>query len=91
MITEQSNVENAFNPSTQSRWSLSSLIFCISDIRHGIGPLLSIHLRNTLLWDPAKIGLALAAVEFTAFLSQIPAGLLIDSSKHKRAIIAFAY
>jgi predicted MFS family arabinose efflux permease len=83
-------VKSELSPSGQSQRSLSGLIFCISDIRHGIGPLLSIHLRNSLHWDPAKIGLALAAIEFSAFLSQIPAGLLIDSSKRKRSIIAFS-
>lgn len=83
-------VEREFNPSSISRRSLSSLIFFLSDIRHGIGPLLSIHLRNTLHWDPAKIGLALAAIEFSAFLSQIPAGLIIDASKRKRSIIALS-
>lgn len=79
-----------FNPSSSSKIGLNGLLFCISDIRHGIGPLLSIHLRSALKWDPAKIGLALAAVEISAFLSQIPAGLIADSSRKKRTIIASA-
>jgi MFS family permease len=78
------------NPSKQTVVGLNSLLFCLSDVRNGIGPLLSIHLRNALNWDAAKIGIALATVEFSAFLSQIPAGLLADASRHKRAIIAAA-
>jgi MFS family permease len=77
-------------PSSRSIAGLNGLLFCISDVRNGIGPLLSIHLRNTLQWDPSKIGIALAAVEFSAFLTQIPAGLLADTSRRKRAIIATA-
>ncbi len=76
-------------PSIQSVTGLNWLLFFISDIRHGIGPLLSIHLRNSLLWNPAKVGIALAAVEFSAFLCQIPAGLAADASKRKRLILAF--
>lgn len=82
--------EEELNPSLQSIKSLNGLLFFISDIRNGVGPLLSIHLRNTLQWDPAKIGIALAAVEFSAFLTQIPAGLLADASKQKQGIIAIA-
>jgi MFS family permease len=78
------------NPSKQSIKGLNALLFCISDVRNGVGPLLSIHLRNTLGWDSAKIGMALATVEFSAFLTQIPAGLLADEARHKRAIIALA-
>jgi len=94
MIKQQKEVkiinQKQFNPSSSSIVGLNGLLFCISDIRHGIGPLLSIHLRSALKWDPAKIGLTLAAVEISAFLSQIPAGLLADSSKQKRTIIASA-
>lgn len=78
------------NPSKQTVRGLNSLLFCISDVRNGIGPLLSIYLKNLHGWDSAKIGIALATVEFSAFLSQIPAGLLADASRHKRSIIAIA-
>lgn len=79
--------QKKFTPSTSSIVGLNGLLFCISDIRHGIGPLFSIHLRSALQWDPAKIGMALAAVEVSAFLSQVPAGLLADASHKKRSII----
>lgn len=78
------------NPSSQSIIGLNGLFFFISDVRNGIGPLFAIYLRNTLQWNPAKIGVALATVEFSAFLTQIPAGLLADASNRKRVIIAIA-
>jgi MFS family permease len=59
-------------------------------VRHGVGPLLSIFLRSSLQWDAARIGLALSLVEFSAFMTQIPAGLLADASRSKRIIIAIA-
>ncbi len=66
------------------------MLFCIADVRHGVGPLLAIHLRNALKWDPGKIGLALSIVEFSAFFSQIPAGLAADAARRKRTIVALA-
>jgi len=74
-------------PSNQSIWGLNFLLFCISDVRHGVGPLLSIYLRSSLNWDAAMIGLALATVEFSSFLAQIPAGLLADATHYKRTIV----
>lgn len=79
-----------FKPSFRSRFGLNALLFCISDVRHGVGPLLAIHLRNALNWDPGQIGLALSALEFSAFFSQIPAGLSADASRHKRNLIAMS-
>lgn len=78
------------NPSKQSVLGLNALLFCISDVRNGVGPLLSIYLRSTLGWDAAKIGFALAMVEVSAFISQVPAGLLADASKRKRLLIIAA-
>jgi MFS family permease len=78
------------NPSKQSIWGLNFLLFFIADVRHGIGPLLSIYLRSSLGWNAAKIGLALALAEIGGFISQIPAGLLADASRSKRSIIAVA-
>ncbi len=78
------------NPSAQSVNGLNGLLFFIADVRHGVGPLLSIHLKKALNWDPSKVGIALAAVEFSAFLIQIPAGLLADSAKRKRLIVAIS-
>lgn len=77
-------------PSKQTVKGLNALLFFVSDVRNGIGPLLAIYLRNLPGWDPGRIGIALAAVEFSAFASQIPGGLVADATRNKRAVIAFA-
>ena len=89
-LQTQVNSFEELHPSKQTVRGLNSLLFCISDVRNGIGPLLSIYLRGLPGWDSAKIGIALATVEFSAFLIQIPAGLLADASTYKRTIIAIA-
>ena len=78
------------HPSSQSIKGLNGLLFCISDIRHGIGPLLAMHLRNTLQWNSGRIGIALAAVEFSSLICQIPAGLIADETRKKRSLIALS-
>lgn len=77
-------------PSKSSIWGLSSLLFFISDVRHGVGPLLSIYLHSDLKWGPAKIGFALATIDLSAVISQLPAGLVVDASRSKRLLIAIA-
>lgn len=87
--TQNQNLEE-LNPSKQSIWGLNLLLFLISDVRHGVGPLLSIYLRSSLGWSSARIGTALAMAELGGFFAQIPAGLLADSLRSKRSIIAVA-
>src|SRR5262245_16308307 len=79
-----------FNPSKQSIWGLNSLLFFISDVRHGVGPLLSIYLRNGLGWDSGRIGTAFGLAEIGGLLAQIPAGLLADALHSKRLMIVLA-
>lgn len=81
---------NDQEPSKQTVHGLNSLLFFISDVRHGVGPLLSIYLHSDLKWSPAKVGLALASIDFSAVLCQLPAGILADASHSKRALIALA-
>lgn len=75
-------------PSSQTIRALNSLLFFISDVRHGIGPLISIFLKVTLSWDPGKIGLALAMPDLAAAIFQLPAGLSADTTRKKRLLIA---
>lgn len=77
-------------PSKQTIWGLNSLLFFISDVRHGVGPLLSIYLHSDLKWNPAQIGFALGSIDMAAVVSQLPAGLLADASHSKRGLVAFA-
>jgi MFS family permease len=77
-------------PSRQTIRGLNGLIFFVSDVRHGIGPLLSIYLKGFLGWDSATIGIALSMIDVTGALSEIPCGMVIDASKHKRSIVAIS-
>lgn len=78
------------SPSARSVFGLNGLVFCLSDVRHGIGPLLTIYLKNVLHWDPEKIGLALAMPDVTALLFQVPAGVVADETKRKRMYVTLA-
>lgn len=88
MRANTNNEPSICNPSPCSIWGLNFLLFFLSDVRHGVGPLLSIYLRGSLNWDAALIGLSLAMVEFSSFLFQLPAGWLADITHFKKTMIA---
>jgi predicted MFS family arabinose efflux permease len=67
---------------------LDALNFLMADVRDGVGPLLSVFLKGAQHWGSADIGLAMAAGSIAAALSQIPAGLLVDSLRCKRLLVA---
>ncbi len=81
---------DARQPSQQSVWGLSGLIFFLANVRHGVGPLLSAYLHTDLKWDPSKIGLALAMTDVSSIFSLVPAGLLVDAVHYKRKLITFS-
>lgn len=70
--------------------SLDSLNFFLADVRDGLGPYLAIYLLAVHQWDPASIGVVMTLAGIAALLTQGPAGALIDRTRSKRAIIAFA-
>jgi MFS family permease len=78
------------SPSKRTIWGLNALLFFISDVRHGVGPLLSIYLHSDLRWNPTRIGFALGAIDLSAVICQLPAGMIVDASRSKRILIAFA-
>jgi MFS family permease len=53
-----------------------------------VGPFLSIYLKSVLNWDTGKTGMALAAMSIAGAIMQLPSGLLVDSTKFKRLILA---
>lgn len=77
-------------PSFKSILGLSALVFFMSDVRDGVGPFLAIYLKSTLNWDTQKTGMALASMSIAAAITQLPSGLLIDSTKFKRFILALS-
>jgi predicted MFS family arabinose efflux permease len=75
-------------PSPRSRRGLDGINFLMADVRDGLGPYLAIYLKGARHWDPGAIGLAMGASSIAAALCQIPAGLLVDATRAKRALIA---
>ncbi len=66
------------------------MIFFISDIQGGIGPILAIYLRSHLGWDPSQVGVALAVTGIVGAIFQIPSGIIVDAIRFKRSLIGIA-
>ena len=80
---------DATSPSGRSLRGLDSVNFLMADVRDGVGPYISVFLAGRD-WQAGPIGIALAASNIAAALFQIPAGLMVDSLRIKRALIAAA-
>jgi MFS family permease len=74
-------------PSDRSRRGLDGINFLMADVRDGVGPYLSVYLKNARHWDAGEIGLAMGASSIAAAICQIPAGLLVDGTRAKRLLI----
>jgi MFS family permease len=67
---------------------LDGINLLMADVRDGVGPFLAVFLKASRHWDPGAIGLAMGASSIAAALCQVPAGLLVDGTRAKRALIA---
>jgi len=67
--------------------ALDALNFLMADVQGGLGPYLSVFLVSQR-WQPGSIGIAMAATSITAAIFQIPAGLAVDATRHKRGLVA---
>src|SRR5690242_4158715 len=76
------------SPSKTSLLGLDGLNFLMADVRDGVGPFLSVYLKGGQHWPAGQIGIAMAASSLAAALCQIPAGLVVDSLRAKRALVA---
>lgn len=76
------------SPSARSLRGLDGLNFLMADVRDGLGPFLSVYLTSTQHWGSSHIGLVMAASGIAAAVCQIPAGLLVDTVRFKRLLIA---
>src|SRR4030095_6411467 len=83
------NVEHRV-PSRRSLRALDFLSFFLADVRDGVGAFLAVYLQATHHWDPASIGMALAAAGLTGVIAHAPAGALVDRLRHKRELVALA-
>jgi predicted MFS family arabinose efflux permease len=77
-------------PSRSSILGLDALTFLMADVRDGVGPYLSAFLKGSLHWQSGEIGIAMATSSITAAICQIPAGLLVDSIRAKRLLVAIS-
>lgn len=78
----------ASTPTTRSLRGLDGINFLMADVRDGVGPYLSVFLKQSQHWDAGAIGLAMAASSIAAALCQVPAGLLVDATRAKRLLVA---
>jgi len=67
--------------------ALGLLNFFVSDVQTGMGPYLTLFLRQGLGWDSGRIGGAVGAGYLALVIAQIPVGAWIDGTRHKRALI----
>jgi MFS family permease len=77
-------------PSTRSLRALDWLNVFLADVRGGVGPYLAIYLMVSRHWDPASIGVAMAAMGMATVIAQTPAGALVDSLAQKRLLAVLA-
>jgi len=67
----------------RSQRGLDWLNFFVADVQTGFGPFVAVYL-TTQAWTEVQIGFALSLGTLTAMLSQLPAGALVDATRHKR-------
>jgi predicted MFS family arabinose efflux permease len=70
--------------------ALDALNFFLADVRDGLGPYLAVYLLAVHHWDQADTGLILSLGGIAGLLAQMPAGVLVDSLRAKRALVAGA-
>ncbi len=73
-------------PPTAER-SLDWLNLFVANIQTGFGPFIAVYL-TTHNWTQTAIGFALSLGTITAMVSQVPAGALVDATRHKSRIAA---
>ncbi|QQC65785.1 MFS transporter [Paraburkholderia ginsengisoli] len=69
---------------------LDGLNFLMADVRDGLGPFLSVFLMGSQHWSSGNIGIVMAASSLSAAVCQIPSGMLVDSLRAKRLLIALS-
>jgi MFS family permease len=77
-------------PHQVSLRGLDWLNFFMADVNTGIGPFLAIYLTATRHWNPASVGMVVAAQGISSVAAQGPAGWLVDWSQHKKRLIMSA-
>ncbi|MGF7159613.1 MFS family permease [Rhodoligotrophos appendicifer] len=78
------------NSARNTRPALDAVNFFLADVRDGLGPYLAIFLLAKQDWNAASIGIVISVGAIAGIIAQTPAGLLIDSTRAKRAVIVAA-
>ena len=68
---------------------LDGLSFFVANVQTGFGPFIAAYLASQA-WTQGQIGLALSIGTATFMLAQVPCGALVDATRHKGRIAAFA-
>lgn len=69
--------------------ALDLVNFFVADVQTGFGPFVAVYL-TTHKWTQIEIGYALTLGTMTSLISQLPAGLLVDSMRNKRTAASWA-
>ncbi len=77
-------------PSARSLRGLDIMNVMMADVRDGVGPYLAVFLKSNENWSAGAIGIAMAAASLSSAIFQVPAGLLVDSIRAKRALLGGA-
>src|SRR5271156_1919608 len=88
MPTGKLEMNRQADVSQRSLRGLDGINFLMADVRDGVGPYLSVFLKGGEHWEPGAIGITMAASAIAAAVCQVPAGLLVDSTRAKRLLIA---
>jgi MFS family permease len=64
--------------------ALDLVNFFVADVQTGFGPFVAVYL-TTNKWTQVEIGFALTLGTMTSLISQLPAGVLVDSVRNKRS------
>jgi MFS family permease len=73
-----------FGSNFGSNQALDLVNFFVADVQTGFGPFVAVYL-TTHKWTQVEIGFALTLGTMTSLISQLPAGILVDSMHSKRA------
>src|SRR4051794_39733812 len=76
-------------PARSRERALDLVNFFIADVQTGFGPFVAVYL-TTHKWTQVEIGFALTLGTITSLISQLPAGILVDSVRNKRSVCAYA-
>src|SRR3954452_24981260 len=63
--------------------ALDLLNFFVADVQTGFGPFVAVYLTSNK-WTQVEIGFALTLGTMTSLISQLPAGVLVDTVRNKR-------